>query len=156
MERAVDLVAQAFALLGGAVVCGIALVASWSILGRNLLDQPLLGDVELTVLGMIIAVSAFVPICQWRGANIIVDFFTTGTSARTRRRLDGLGNLAVAGMLFLLAWRGAVAAAAMRETRSMTMLLEIPEWIAYAATVPPIATGAAIALYMAARDLRAA
>ncbi len=149
MNNILDGLAKLFAILGGLVMVVITFITTYSILGRWLFNSPLLGDTELVEFAMAMAVAAFLPICQWRGGNIIVDFFTTGASVRTRNALDRFGALSVALMTGLLAWRSTLGGIGQKADGSVTMLMQLPEWVAYAAMVPPIALTAVIALYTA-------
>ncbi len=149
MKNTLDLLAKISAILGGIVVVAITLVTTASILGRWLFNAPLPGDTEVTEYGMALIVAAFLPICQWRRANIIVDFFTTRVSAQGQQRLDRIGALTIAVMMALITWRTAVGALDQKSSGSVTMLLQWPEWIAYALMVPSLALTAVIALYMA-------
>lgn len=148
MRNLLDLLARCCALLGGLVVVAITLVTTVSIVGRWLFDAPLSGDTELIEYGMAVVVAAFLPLCQWRRANIIVDFFTTRMSARGQRALDRLGALLIALMMAVITWRTAVGALDQKSSGATTMLLQWPEWVAYALMLPPLALTAAIALYM--------
>lgn len=148
MRNILDLLARVCALLGGLVVVAITLVTTASIVGRWLFDTPLSGDTELIEYGMAVVVAAFLPLCQWRRANIIVDFFTTRMSARGQRALDRLGALLIALMMAVITWRTAVGALDQKSSGATTMLLQWPEWVAYALMLPPLALTAAIALYM--------
>lgn len=148
MRNLLDLLARVCALLGGLVVVAITLVTTASIVGRWLFDTPLSGDTELIEYGMAVVVAAFLPLCQWRRANIIVDFFTTRMSARGQRALDRLGALLIALMMAVITWRTAVGALDQKSSGATTMLLQWPEWVAYALMLPPLALTAAIALYM--------
>ena len=145
-----DWLAKACAVVGGLCMVAITLVTTGSIIGRWLFSNPLLGDTELVQFGMAVAVAAFMPLAQWRGANIIVDFFTTSSSIGTRRRLDNFGALTIAVMMALIAWRTAAGTVSQRDSGSTTMLLQWPEWVAFALMVPPLALTAAIGLYTAA------
>lgn len=142
--------ARATAILGGIVVVAIALTTTGSVLARWAFDTPLLGDTEVVEFGMAIVVACFLPLCQWRSGNIIVDFFTTGASAATRGLLDRIGALLVGLMLALVAWRSAAGAIDQHRYGAVTMLLQWPEWIAYAAMAVPTALAALMALYTAA------
>lgn len=152
----IDCLAKGFAIIGGLVMVAITLITTGSILGRWLFNSPLLGDTELVEFAMAIAVAAFLPICQWKRGNIIVDFFTTGVRARTRELLDRFGALMVALMMALLAWRTTAGAISQKEAGSTTMLMGLPEWTAFVAMVPPLALTALIALYMALTHRQAA
>src|SRR5690606_10967112 len=94
-------------------------------------------------------VAAFMPLCQIRRGHIIVDFFTTRASARTRNLLDRTGCLLLAIMCGLLAWRTLPGGLSAKEYESVTMLLQFPAWIAFTAMVPPLAFSALFALAQA-------
>ncbi len=147
MSALLEKLARLFAVAGGLVMVAITLITSYSIVGRWLFGSPLLGDTEIVEFGMAFAVAAFMPLCQWRGENIIVDFFTARTSAATQERMDRFGALLVSIMLGLLAWRTASGAVSQQEAGSTTMLMQWPEWYAYVAMVPPLALTAVIGLY---------
>ncbi len=70
MSNALDLLARICAIAGGLLVVAITLVTTGSIAGRWLFDAPLSGDTELIEYGMAIIVAAFLPLCQWRRANL--------------------------------------------------------------------------------------
>ncbi len=146
--KTLEWLAKACAIAGGLVMVTITLITTASIVGRWLFNSPLLGDTELVEFAMAIAVAAFLPICQWRRGNIIVDFFTTSATQATRDRLDQLGALLIAIMLALLAWRTLAGAVSQKEAGSTTMLMGLPEWIAFVAMAPPMILTALIALYM--------
>jgi TRAP-type C4-dicarboxylate transport system permease small subunit len=149
MERILEWLAKSLAIVGGLVVVAITLITTASIVGRWLFNSPLLGDTEIVEYGMAVVVACFLPICQWRGENIIVDFFTTRASVRTRDRLDRIGALLIAAMLGLIAWRTGVGALDQKRYGSVTMLLQWPDWYAYAMMSVPMAIAALMALYTA-------
>ncbi len=139
----------AFALLGAALALAVAAMAVASIAGRALWARPIPGDVELTQFGIGCAIALALPWCQWRGANIIVDFFTQRLSARGQRGLDAAGALAVAVMCALLGWRSGAGALAVREAGETSMILALPMWWLYAALVPGLGLTAIVALAQA-------
>src|SRR5687768_12638879 len=102
--RLLDLLARLSALYAGVVMMGVALATCGSIVSRQSFGSALLGDFERIKVGMACSVAAFMPLCQLRRGNIIVDFFTTGASERTRDTLDRIGCLLIALMCALLAW----------------------------------------------------
>ena len=149
LESLLDALARACAILAGLLVVSITLLTTGSIVGRWLFDSPLLGDTEIIEFGMAVVVAGCLPICQWRGDNIIVDFFTTRATASTRDRMDRLGALLVALMMGLIAWRTGAGALDQKQSGTVTMLLQWPEWLAYALMTPPLALTAAMGLYSA-------
>lgn len=154
--RVLDLLARLSALFAGTVMMVVAVVTCGSIFSRQFLGAALLGDFELVQVGMAFSVAAFMPICQLRRGNIIVDFFTMRASRRTRDLLDRVGCLLLAAMCGLLAWRTLLGGLSAKESGSVTMLLQFPEWTAFLAMVPPLALTAFIALVQALGKLRPA
>jgi TRAP-type C4-dicarboxylate transport system permease small subunit len=150
LKKTLDRLAKLSAIVGGVVVVVITLVTTGSIVGRWLFNSPLLGDTEMIEYAMAVVVASCLPLAQWRSANIIVDFFTSGASAATQRRLDRIGALLVGAMMALITWRTVVGAIDQRSSGSLTMLLQWPEWIAYAIMCVPLALTAFIGFYMAA------
>ena len=144
----------AFAVAGGGVACLVAAMTVASTVMRSLLSRPIPGDVELTQLGIALAISLCLPWAQLHGANIIVDFFTQSLRERTNRRLDAVGALLLAAMCALLSWRTSMGALAVRAAGETSMILDLPMWWVYAALAPGLALTALIALVQAARCWR--
>ncbi len=138
------------ALIGAAIAMLVAAMTSVSVMGRWLLKSPIQGDVELTQLGIGIALSLCVPWCQLKGSNIIVDFFTQNASESTQRKFDGLGSLLIGITLVLLAWRTGVGAMSVKESGETSMILSLPGWWIYAALAPGLALAAIISFTQAA------
>ena len=152
--RGLDVAARIFALLGGAVFTALTLLSLYSIVMRNLAGSPIMGDWELVQMGCAVAIAACFPMCQMRGAHIIVDFFTTRASRATSKRLDGIGTLVLAAMMALLAWRTAAGAMDAYANHETSMLMELPTWIGYALMVPSFTLASVAALYVASRHFR--
>jgi TRAP-type C4-dicarboxylate transport system permease small subunit len=138
------------AILAGVLLTVITLMTCLSVLGRNTTGTTLVGDFELTGVVAGAAIALFLPWCQVRRGNIIVDFFTSGASARTNALFDRLGALLLALALGLLAWRTALGGLSAWRTQSATMMLGFPEWIVYCFMVPPLVLTALVALWQAA------
>lgn len=134
------------AILAGLLLTAVTLMTCASVLGRDIFGATLVGDFELTGVAAGIAIALFLPWCQLQRGNIIVDFFTARSGQKTRSHLDRLGALLLALSMLLLAWRATVGGLNAWQTHSDTMMLGFPEWIVYAATVPPLALTALIAL----------
>jgi len=147
LRRAIELAAKAFAFAGGAVLVAMIGMSVSSIAGRAFLGRPIQGDFELVQFGCAIGVAAFLPWCQWRRGNIIVDFFTAQLSRRAQSVLDGIGALLLAIVVALVAWRAALGAEAVWASGERAMISRVPQWIAYAAIVPSLALTAVVALY---------
>jgi TRAP-type C4-dicarboxylate transport system permease small subunit len=154
MDNALRRLSQLFAWLGGVAACVVAAMVVVSIAMRALISRPIQGDVELTQMGIALAISLCLPWAQQHKANIIVDFFTQHLPPRRIASLDGAGALLLAVMCALLAWRTGVGALGVREAGETTMILGLPMWWAYASLAPGLALTALIALAQAIGHLR--
>jgi TRAP-type C4-dicarboxylate transport system permease small subunit len=139
VDRWLTWLCDACAAIGGLILIAIATMTVVSVVGRAFFASPILGDVELVQLGSAVVVSCFLPYTQFRRANIIVDFFTTGASARTQRRMDLLGTALYTIVLALVLWRVAAGGVAMREAGEASMLMGLPLWIPYILMLPGLA-----------------
>lgn len=134
------------AILAGVLLTVITLMTCISVLGRNTTGTTLVGDFELTGVVAGAAIALFLPWCQFRRGNIIVDFFTSRISGRTNAMLDRTGALILGLCMALLAWRTVLGGLSAWNTQSATMMLGFPEWIVYTLMVPPLILTALIGL----------
>lgn len=154
--RTLESLAKLCAILAGVLLTAITLMTCVSLIGRNTTGMTLAGDFELTGVATGAAIALFMPWCQLRRGNIIVDFFTARAGERTNARLDRLGALFMALAFAVLAWRTALGGINAYQTQSGTMMLGFPEWIVYAAMLPPFVLTAVVALVQAATGFEAA
>jgi TRAP-type C4-dicarboxylate transport system permease small subunit len=122
-----------------------------SLIGRNLLGRTISGDFELVGAAAGGAIALFLPWCQVRRGNIIVDFFTTRASAAAQDRMDRLGALLFAAMLGLMAWRTSLGGLNAWRSNSGTMMMGFPEWIIYSVMLPPLVLCSVIGVAQALR-----
>jgi TRAP-type C4-dicarboxylate transport system permease small subunit len=134
-----------FALAGALVALAIGAMTTVSVIGRAFFKQPIPGDVEITQMGIALAISLGLPWCQLHGANIVVDFFTQKLSERRRRLLDAAGCVLLVLMYGVLAWRTGVGAVAVRQAQETTMIIGLPMWWAYASLAPGLALAGVLA-----------
>lgn len=147
-----DALARWLAMAGGAVLVAITLLSAYSITMRALFDSPLLGDVELVQMGCGIAVVSFLPLCQLRRGNVIVDAFTLKASVNTRRVLDTLGCLLMAACAALLTWRSVVGTLDTYANGEESIIMGIPMWWSMTPFAPAFALLAVVSLYTAWLD----
>lgn len=140
------------AILAGLLLTGITLMTCFSLIGRNTTGVTISGDFELTGVATGAAIALFMPLCQLKRGNIIVDFFTAKVSDRTNAQLDRFGALMLSATFALLSWRTSLGGLSAYETQSGTMMLGFPEWIVYVAMVPPFILTAVIGLAQAIRS----
>ena len=149
--KPLERLAKLCAVLAGVLMTVITLMTCVSLIGRNTIGWTIVGDFELSGSAAGAAIALFMPWCQLRRGNIIVDFFTTGASAAAQERLDRFGALLMAGVMALMCWRTTIGGLSAWNSHSGSMMLGFPEWIVYSAMVPPLALCAVIALAQALR-----
>lgn len=147
--KILSLLAHACAILAGLLLTGITLLTCASLIGRNTTGWTLNGDFELTGVATGAAIALFMPLCQLKRGHIIVDFFTARASEQTNALLDRLGALLVCLAFCLMTWRTVLGGMNAHSSMSGTMMLGFPEWVVYAAMVPPFAICSLIALLQA-------
>ncbi len=156
LRRVLELGSTALALAGGLVLTGIMLMSIVSIAGRWLLSRPVPGDFELVEIGSGLAIFLFLPACQLRGANVIVDFFTSGTGRRGRSWLDAFGACLYTLVAALLAWRLIFGGVDYVSYGERTMVLGLPLWIGFILIVPAMIWLVLVTAYTTSRHVRAA
>jgi TRAP-type C4-dicarboxylate transport system permease small subunit len=146
LERA----ARVCAVVAGVLLVAITLVTCVSLIGRNTGTWSMPGAYEMTGFAAGAAIALFLPWCQARRGNIIVDFFTTGASERVQGGLDRVGALAVGICMAILTWRTSVGGLNAWGSGAGSMMMGLPEWWVYAGMIPPLALTALIAFAQAA------
>jgi len=147
--KVLEALAKLCAIAAGLLLTAITLMTCASLIGRNTTGVTLVGDFELTGVASGAAIALFMPWCQVRRGNIIVDFFTARMAPGTNAALDRFGALLLAAVFALLAWRTSLGGLNSFQTNSETTILGFPEWITYACMVPPFVLAALIALHQA-------
>ncbi len=141
--------ARLCAVLAGVLLTVITLMTCVSLIGRNTTGWTIVGDFELSGSAAGAAIALFLPWCQVRRSNIMVDFFTAGARAATRDGLDRFGALLLGAVMALMAWRTGIGGINAWKSQAGSMMLGFPEWVVYAGMVPPLVLTALIALLQA-------
>jgi TRAP-type C4-dicarboxylate transport system permease small subunit len=147
--KVLESLAKGCAVLAGVLMTVITLMTCVSLIGRNTVGWTIVGDFELSGAAAGAAIALFLPWCQVKRGNIIVDFFTAKASARTNAGLDRLGSLLFALALGLMAWRTSIGGLNAWKSQSTTMMMGFPEWVVYVFMVPPLVLCALIGLVQA-------
>lgn len=153
--RLLELFAQGFAFFGGSVFVALIALSATSITLRATTGKPVQGDFEMVQYICAIGIAAFLPWCQMRRGNIVIDFFTARVPPRAQAILDALGALLLALVMAVVAWRAGHGAQSVFASGERAMISRIPVWIPYAAIVPSLALTAAAGLYTAWESFRA-
>ncbi|HEU5296164.1 MAG TPA: TRAP transporter small permease [Burkholderiaceae bacterium] len=147
--KTLEWLARLCAIVAGVLLVVITLMTCVSLIGRNTTGWSIVGAFELSGAAAGAAIALFMPWCQARRGNIIVDFFTAHASEATQAWLDRMGALMVAAAMGLLAWRTTIGGLNAWRSQTGTMIMGFPEWIVYTGMVPPLALTAVIALVQA-------
>ena len=147
--RVLESLAKLCAILAGVLLTGITLMTCGSLIGRNTVGITIVGAFELTGVAAGAAIALFMPICQARVGNIIVDFFTAKASATARSSMDRVGAFMLSLIFALLAWRTTLGGINSWSYNSETQIMGFPEWVVYAVMVPAFTLTGLIALYQA-------
>lgn len=153
LGRLLDILCRLMALSGGVILVALAVMTVASIAGRALFAAPIPGDFELVEVGAAIAIFSFLPYCQLRRGNVIVDIFTIRAGPRVRAILDALGALIYALIAALLAWRTFQGGASLKLYGETTMVLRFPVWWGFMPIVPALVLLTVVAVYTAWRSL---
>jgi TRAP-type C4-dicarboxylate transport system permease small subunit len=143
--------AKLCAVLAGVLLTVITLMTCVSLIGRNTTGWTIVGDFELSGSAAGAAIALFMPWCQFKRGNIMVDFFTAKASAATQDKLDRFGALLLAAAMGLMTWRTGVGGLSAWGNKSGSMMLGFPEWVVYAFMVPALGLTALIAMTQAVR-----
>ena len=133
------------AATGGALSLAVALLVVISVVGRRFFNAPIPGDFELVQMATAIAVFSFLPYCQARRGNIVVDTFTTRLPPRVNAVIDAFWDLVYAGMMGLMTACLTVGTLDHIRNGQTTMVLQFPIWPAIA-----VCTGLALLLTLVA------
>jgi TRAP-type C4-dicarboxylate transport system permease small subunit len=145
--KILEILAKLCAIAAGLLLIFITLMTVISVIGRDTIGKTIVGDFELSGAAAGAAIALFMPWCQFKRGNILVDFFTTKASESAQAAMERFGALLLALVMALMTWRTTLGGLAAWTSQSGTMMLGFPEWIVYACMVPPLALTAVIALY---------
>jgi TRAP-type C4-dicarboxylate transport system permease small subunit len=141
----IERLSGAVAVTGGALSLAVALLVVVSVVGRRFFNAPIPGDFELVQMATAIAVFSFLPYCQARRGNIVVDTFTTRLPPRLNAVIDAFWDLVYTGMTGLMTACLAVGTLDHIRNGQTTMVLQFPIWPAIA-----VCTGLALLLTVVA------
>lgn len=176
MLNAIDKLAKGFALLGGAALSFLILLTCVSIAGRSLNSffhsewsqtaipdvanyfisigvGPINGDFELVEAGMVFAIFAFLPLCQWHGAHAKVTIFTSKLPAKAHCLLITIIECVFAITLIVIAKQLFEGMDSKRNSGQVTFLLEFPLWWSYALGLSAAVVAALVASVLAGTRL---
>lgn len=154
--RIIHFLARYTALLGGAVLTGVIVLITLSIVGRALIWaglRPIRGDYELASIGVAFVVFAFLPWTHLMRGHAVVTLVTDNFSKRVNAWILVLTDAAILVAAAFLTWtlyQGMLEKFAYGET---TLLLRIPLGWAYASALVGCVVFVIVALFVFCRSL---
>ncbi|NKC30075.1 TRAP transporter small permease [Falsiroseomonas selenitidurans] len=140
------------ALLAGFLLLGAVAVTTASV-ARGAFGQPILGDSEVVEMLLGAAIAFCMPLCEMKGAHVLVDFFTQKLPARGLAGLDAVMRAIAALVVAVLAWRLAIGGYNMWDRERETMFLLLPFWWGYAAAALGMTAWSLCAAFVATESL---
>ncbi|MCF3639829.1 TRAP transporter small permease [Rhizobium sp. TRM95111] len=122
-----------WALFGGLIIVGLALITAASATGKLLLGAPFPADHELVKHFVAIAVFMFLPYCQLTHANVTVDVFTEGMSETKKALMELVASLVALGFSLLLFRQMYLGMGGYLLFPEVTPVLGLPLWTAFPA-----------------------
>ena len=123
----------ALAMAGSLLVIAVAILVVTSVARRWLTDDVIFGTVEIVEIATALAVFSFLPLCQARRGNVVVDTFTARLRPRARDRIDAFWDLVYAAVAALISWQLLQGARDTISSQTTSMMLGLPVGYAIAA-----------------------
>ena len=130
--RGIARAAELIGIAGAVLSLILAAVVSASVLGRWLLDQGVPGDFEFIQMFTAVSVFFFLPACQAKRGNILVDTFTGFLSKAACARIDMVWDFVYGIVMGVLGYCMILGTYEAWKTNTGTMVLQFPTWPALA------------------------
>lgn len=124
--------ARLVGLAGGAVSLFLGALVTVSVIGRKWFDQGIPGDFEFVQMLTAVSVFFFLPACQARRGNIVVDTFTGFLSEKTCAHIDAVWDVVYGIVMGGLGFCMVLGTFEAWKSNTGTMVLQLPIWPALA------------------------
>ncbi len=145
--RVLTRLTRTFVIIGGACLTAAGILTVASVIGRYFFNVPIPGDFELVEMACAVAVFTFLPYCQLKKGNVLVDFFTHNSSPRTKGILDSISAVFYSLIIILITWRLAVGGIDFLHTNEETVILQIPRAYVFIFIMPCMALLVCVTIY---------
>ncbi len=138
ISNLVEAFAKYLAILGGLVLCLIALMVLISIVGRAGIPigfSSIKGDFELVEVGTAFAILAFMPFAQLNRSHAAVSFFTEKLGKFANQTIDFIVDIFMLIIASILAWRLTLGTIEKYNNGEVSFILQFPLWFAYASAL---------------------
>jgi TRAP-type C4-dicarboxylate transport system permease small subunit len=126
--RALFGVASALAIFGGLLSCAMAVIVTVSVTGRYFVGWAVPGDYDIVGILCGCAIFAFLPYCQLRRGNVLVDFFTARAPPRFKAMLDTAGGVLYLAAAVMLTWRLYYGLLDLRQSSEVIAAFDFYRW----------------------------
>jgi TRAP-type C4-dicarboxylate transport system permease small subunit len=120
-----------WALFGGFIISGLAVMTAASAASNLVFDKPFAFDYELVQHFGGIAIFTFLPYCQLVGANVTVDIFTENMSDAKKAAMGAFSSLFAVGFSILLLRQMSLGFVSYVQFPQVTPILNLPLWTAF-------------------------
>jgi TRAP-type C4-dicarboxylate transport system permease small subunit len=144
---------RALAAFGGVLCSLMAVMVTVSVAGRYLFSAPVPGDYDLVGIIAGCAVFAFLPYCQLVRGNVVVDFFTTNLSARSKAILDAVGSSFYLLIAAIFTWRMYFGMLELRANNEQIAAFGFYRWSTMPLNLACMVVLIVVIVYTLARDI---
>ncbi len=146
-------IARVLAVLGGIVLCGVAMLTTISIIGRSGFDAPIKGDFEFVAIATGVAIFFCLPWCQMTRGNVLVDFFMQSAPVRAKAFCDVLGATLYLLIGGVLTWRMIFGGIDMYNYGELTLTVNFPRWTTFPVSIVLMTFLLVVTLYTIGRSI---
>lgn len=118
--------AARLALAGGFLTIAVSVLVTASVLMRWITGQAVSGDFEIVQITTAMATFAYLPSCQWRRGNIVVDVFTDNWPKPVLHSIDAAFDILYAIAAAFISWRLFAGAYDAITSSTQSMVLGLP------------------------------
>jgi TRAP-type C4-dicarboxylate transport system permease small subunit len=119
---------EGLALAGGVILFCVACLVTANVTARGTLDTSIDGTFDLVKIGAALCVFLFLPLCQARSGNIMVDTFTKRLPVWFQRGLDALWDGVYGVLMGTIGICMLIGAHSQYQSRVVTTQLAVPLW----------------------------
>lgn len=145
-----DLPSKILAYLGAVTLFLMMLLTTADVAGRYILNQPILGGLEITEFMIVSVVFCFLGLTQQEKGHVAVDLVVGSLPEVPRKIIDIIMRLASLGILGLITWQTLLRGIELSEIKEYSGTLHIP----VAPFVLLVALGCGVMCWELARDVK--
>jgi TRAP-type C4-dicarboxylate transport system permease small subunit len=131
IERAINSISRAAAVVGLTVLMLMALFTLADVIGRSGFNKPISGSYELTQLIFVVVVACVLGYSVILKSHVKIDLLVSHFPPRAQTKIDTISSLVSSALFFVISWRVFLQAAKIKEQELNSGILEIPVYPFY-------------------------